>query len=69
MFYGCLFSYLIKYNANSKVLHLNTVYAMTFKKFITVMFYKLKESGCNRIHHLLEDMGSALSTIVSIVNQ
>jgi hypothetical protein len=32
------------------------------------MFYKLKESVCNTIHHLLEYTGSAFRDLVPIVN-
>ena len=53
----------------NKIIHLNIIFLIitiillliiTFKKFVTVMFYKLYESVCNRIHHLLEYMGSTL---------
>ena len=35
----------------------NTGRIITFRKFVTVMFYKLYE--CNTIHHLLEYMGNS----------
>ena len=36
--------------------------------FVTAMFYKLYESVCNTIHHLLEYTGSAFRDLVPIVN-
>ena len=41
---------------------------ITFRKFVTAMFYKLQESVCNTIHYLLEYMGSAFKDVVLIVN-
>ena len=41
---------------------------ITFRKFVTVMFYKLQESDCNTIYHLLEYKGSAFKEFDLIVN-
>ena len=46
----------------------NYFYSITLGNFVTVMFYKLKESVCNTVHHFLEYMGSAFKEFFLIVN-